>query len=86
MGAGTNLKSGGQVNEQNIDTQDIPNFPAYIRFEPKRGTDKWEVNELNMTVNPGPGQIRFIVPYTLPTDALILGDDCGKYIFLQREA
>jgi len=52
MGDGTNLKNAGTLDGQNIDTQDVPNFPAYIRFEPKRGIDKWELTDVRITVNP----------------------------------
>jgi hypothetical protein len=84
MGEGTNLKKGGKLAGQNIDSTDVPNFPAYIRFEPKRGIDKWELKEVRVTVNPGPEQIKFVAP--VPTPAIILlGDDCGKYIFLATE-
>ena len=84
MGQGTNLKDGGSLEGQNIDTQDVPNFPAYIRFEPKRGTDKWELTDVRMTVNPGPEQILFVAPVATPYK-IMLGDDCGKYVFLPRE-
>jgi hypothetical protein len=81
MGEGTNLKNGGTLSGQNIDTVDVPNFPAYIRFEPRRGIDKWELKDVRMTVNPGPEQIGFIAPVDTP-DKVMLGDDCGKYVFL----
>lgn len=84
MGEGSNLKNGGNLNGQNIDTQDVPNFPAYIRFEPRRGIDKWELTDVHMTVNPGPEQIRFDAPIETP-DKIMLGEDCGKYVFLPRE-
>jgi hypothetical protein len=83
MGEGTNLKNSGRLT-QNIDTQDVPNFPAYLRFEPRRGIDKWELIEVRMTVNPGPEQIQFVAPAATPL-RLMLGDDCGKYIFLSQQ-
>ncbi len=84
MGEGSNLKNGGNLHGQNIDTQDVPNFPAYIRFEPKRGIDKWKLTDVRITVNPGPEQIRFVAPIDTP-HKLMLGDDCGKYVFLPQE-
>jgi hypothetical protein len=40
-------------------TENLSRFPKYMRFEPVNEGDNWNLEEVTMTVNPGPSQIVF---------------------------
>jgi hypothetical protein len=83
IGTGSNLAVvlGGSLT-QRIDTEDVIALPRYIRFEPKRDIDKWELTVVTMTVNPGTQQILFAYPFA--DRKVTLGVDTGKYVFLKQ--
>lgn len=40
-------------------TENLSKFPLYVRFEPTNQDGRWELDEINVTVNPGSDQIAF---------------------------
>ena len=76
LGEGTNIGTDPRGNDPRspyqLVTETLFKYPIYIRFEPTRQDDRWEIDEINVTVNPGSEQIVFSV----------LGGD--SYIFLSN--
>jgi len=40
-------------------TENLTKNPIYVRFEPTNQDGRWELDEINVTVNPGSDQIAF---------------------------
>lgn len=73
---------------EQLDTEDVYKFPAYIRFEPEDRDDNWLLNIVQVTVNPGPDQI--FLTRRVPSDPLgrigiWLGQRRGKILYLEPE-
>ena len=64
-----------------LDTTDLDRFPIWIRFEPFGDSPDWNLDLVQATVNPGPGQIRY---QALLAGNLWLGQNSGKYCFLKK--
>ena len=75
--------------EQQLDTNDVLKFPAYLRFEPEDRDDNWRLNIVQVTVNPGPDQI--FLTRRVPSDpdvgriGIWLGQRRGKTLYLEIE-
>jgi len=65
-----------------LDTVDLDRFPMWIRFEPAGGSPNWDLEEVTVTVNPGPSQVQYRA--LGGGNHLWLGQDFGKYCFLKR--
>jgi hypothetical protein len=62
LGAGSNVENATHndpVSPFQIATENLNRYPKYLRFEPASATDNWNLEEIVLTVNPGPGQIVF---------------------------
>jgi hypothetical protein len=62
LGAETNVENpihNNPVSPFQIVTENLNRYPKYLRFEPENATDDWNLEEIVLTVNPGPGQIVF---------------------------
>ncbi len=77
LGEGTNIGTDPRGNDPRspykLVTETLSKYPIYIRFEPTRQDDRWEIDEINVTVNPGSEKIVFSA----------LGG--GSYIFLSNK-
>jgi hypothetical protein len=40
-------------------TEDISRYPAYVRFVPRHRDDNWNLEFVDVMINPGPAQIRY---------------------------
>ena len=40
-------------------TENLDKYPIYVRFEPRTEDDRWDLDEISVTVNPGSAQIGF---------------------------
>jgi hypothetical protein len=75
--------------EQELNTDDVNNFPAYLRFEGEDRDDNWLLNIVQVTVNPGPDQI--FLTRRRPSDPTIgrigiwFGQRRGKILYLELE-
>lgn len=63
LGEGTNSGADPRDNDprspHQLVTETLKKYPVYIRFEPVREDDRWEIDEINVTVNPGSEEIVF---------------------------
>ena len=85
IGTGSNLKAQiGNELAQNIDSEDALALPCYLRFEPKRNNDKWQLSNATMTINPGSQQVRFIYPFG--QNSVLLSVESGKRVYLRRDS
>lgn len=82
LGVGANIKNASRNDPRNpqLDTDDVDRFPVYLRFEPRGSGPNWNLERLDITVNPGPNQIRRRALVGSPD--LWLGQDYGKFIYL----
>jgi hypothetical protein len=65
-----------------LDTEDLDNFPVWIRFEPSGSFPHWKLEEVTVTVNPGPGQVQYQA--LADSNSLWLGQQVGKFCFLKK--
>ena len=63
LGEGSNIGTDPRDNDPRspyqLVTDTLSMYPLYIRFEPTREDDRWEIDEINVIINPGPDQILF---------------------------
>ena len=63
LGEGTNSGADPRDNDPRsplqLVTETLSKYPVYIRFEPTRNDDRWEIDEIKVTVNPGSEQVVF---------------------------
>ena len=63
LGEGTNTGADPRNNDPRspyqLVTETLSKYPVYIRFEPIREDDRWEIDEINVVVNPGSEDIKF---------------------------
>lgn len=63
LGEGTNIGTLPSDNDPRFPyqlvTETLSKYPIYIRFEPSREDDRWEIDEISVIVNPGSQQIVF---------------------------
>lgn len=64
-----------------LDTADLDAFPKYIRFEPSTVKPSWDLEQVTVTVNPGPDQVTFGA--LEGDDHLWLGPEYGKFCYLR---
>ena len=61
LGEGTNTGTYPADNDPRspcqLVTETLSKYPTYIRFEPTRQDDRWEIDEIKVTVNPGSEQV-----------------------------
>lgn len=78
LGEGTNIGTDPRDNDPRspyqLVTETISKYPIYVRFEPTRYDDRWEIDEIKVTVNPDSEKIVFSA----------LGG--GQHIFLSNRA
>lgn len=82
LGVGASVKNPtlNDPRSPSLDTDDLDNFPKYIRFDPAGANPKWNLEEIVVTINPGAGQRVFSA---LNADKnLWLGQKSGKFCFL----
>ncbi|MDJ0904299.1 MAG: hypothetical protein QNJ55_36510 [Xenococcus sp. MO_188.B8] len=86
LGAGSNVNNAAFNDPRNpqLDSDDLDEFPVYIRFEPTGDNADWNVEQLFVTVNPGPTEIRFGNPMLNGGPDLWLGQSRGEFIYLTR--
>ena len=65
-----------------LDTADLDLFPVWIRCE--AGDDLWNLEYVEVTVNPGPGQIQY--KGLEGRSNLWMGNPIGKFLFLKKVA
>jgi len=57
LGEGTNIGTDPRDNDPRsplqLVTENLSKHPVYIRLEPTRQDDRWEIDEINVTANPG---------------------------------
>ena len=57
LGDGTNIGTDPRDNDPRsplqLVTENLSKHPVYIRLEPTREDDRWEIDEINVTANPG---------------------------------
>ena len=63
LGEGTNMGTDPRDNDprspHQMVTETLSKYPIYMRFEPTREDDRWEIDEINVTVNPGSEQVAY---------------------------
>jgi len=63
LGEGTNTGTDPRDNDprspHQLVTESLSKYPIYMRFEPTREDDRWEIDEINVTINPGSEQVTF---------------------------
>ena len=72
-----------------IDTDEVPDFPVYIRKPGTRrgqgedsGDDGWRVESVDVTVNPGPNQLRYT--RLVGPERIWLSNGAGLILYLKR--
>ena len=55
LGAGANIEYAGYNDPRNpqLNTADLDKFPVYLRFEPRGDGPDWNLEQVDVTVNPG---------------------------------
>lgn len=84
LGTGANIKYAQYNNPRNpqLDTADVATFPVYLRFEPPGPGPNWNLEFVEVTVNPGSGQIKYRALKGSPD--LWLGQKYGKFVHLKK--
>lgn len=63
LGEGTNTGADPRNNDPRspyqLVTETLSKYPIYIRFEPHAEDERWEVDEVNVVVNPDSEKIKF---------------------------
>lgn len=63
LGEGTNTGADPRNNDPRspfqLVTETLSKYPIYIRFEPRREDERWEIDEINVVVNPGAEEIKY---------------------------
>ena len=67
-----------------LDTADLDKFPVYLRFEPDDSEDKWNLEEVNVTVNPDSASSARYRAMGGAALNLWMGKDFGKYAYLKE--
>jgi len=83
FGTGANVNFAGSNDPHSpyqLFTENLERFPVYIRFEPESRNDNWQVELVEVTVQPGPEQRVFQV--LSGDDQLRLGVHSGLQCFL----
>jgi hypothetical protein len=82
LGEGANVRNASRNDPRSpqLDTANVDRFPVYLRFEPRGEGPNWNLERLDITVNPGPNQIQRRALVGSPH--LWLGQDYGKFIYL----
>jgi hypothetical protein len=83
LGVGANVtdKEFNDPRSPQLDTASLDRFPVYLRFEPKGDNADWNLERVDVTVNPGGSQVKYT---TLAGSAhLWLGQNYGKMIYLK---
>jgi hypothetical protein len=83
-GAGANIKHArfNDPRSPQLDAADVSKFPVYLRFEPVGNDANWNLELVQVTVNPGPGQIGYRALQGSPD--LWLGQKYGKLVYLKK--
>ena len=86
LGVGPNILNAPRNNPRSpqLKTEDLEEYPVYIRFEPKGSGPDWSLEWVSVTVNPGPNQIRYQNPPLRGSPDIWLGQNYGKMIYLKR--
>jgi hypothetical protein len=81
LGEGTNISDAGfnDPRAMQMQTENLPRYPKYIRFEPANVNDNWHLYNISATVNPGPGQVVFSALGGTPK--IWLGDKMSKVFY-----
>ena len=80
-GANINFRGSNDPREPYpLHTENLDRFPVYIRFAPENRSDNWDLDSVRVTVNPGPGEVRYQA--LVSTGHLLLGTHSGLYCYL----
>jgi hypothetical protein len=85
FGNGANVKFANTNNPSTpfqLLTEDLNRYPVYLRFHPRDRDDNWNLSEVDVKVNPGPGEVRFRA--LAGNNNLWLGTHSGLYCYLTR--
>lgn len=84
LGEGPSIRHEDRNDPRNprLVTTDLDLFPVYLRFEPQGDNANWDLERVDITVNPGPREIKYSALKDSPH--LWLGQDYGKYRFLKK--
>jgi hypothetical protein len=63
-------------------TEELPNFPVYIRFAPKDQDDRWNLEAVTVSVNPERGAAERDYDALHGAEHLWLGSSSGLYCYL----
>lgn len=87
LGAGANINNAAYNSPSSpfaLDTGDADRFPVWLRFEPAGSGPNWDLEEVIVTLNPGPSQVQFQA--LGGSNHLWLGQDFGKFVFMKKLA
>jgi hypothetical protein len=65
-----------------LHTEELPNFPVYIRFAPKEQNARWNLEAVSVHVNPARGAGERDYDALHGAEHLWLGASCGLYCYL----
>lgn len=86
LGEGANINNAA-INDPRgpvqLDTADVDRFPVWLRMEPAGSNANWNVESVQVTVNPGPGEIVFRALWG-GDKRIWLGQNSGKFVFLRK--
>ncbi|MBU6997918.1 MAG: hypothetical protein HXS41_11765 [Theionarchaea archaeon] len=83
LGAGGNVshKEFNDPRNPQLNTGHLTRFPVYLRFEPAGDHADWNLEQVDITVNPGENQVKYTTLASGPN--LWLGQNYGKMIYLK---
>ncbi|MFI1259227.1 hypothetical protein ACH4U6_36700 [Streptomyces netropsis] len=87
LGAGANVYYPAQNDPRRpqLDTNDLTEFPVYVRLERAGNHHEWALDRVVVTVNPGqPSEARFDFPAIAGAASVWLGNRFGKIVYLKQ--
>ena len=66
-----------------LTVDDVKAFPAYLRLDPHKDKDDWEVANVRVTVHAEEGQV-VLAALQAPDERLWLGRQSGNLLYLRR--
>jgi len=87
LGQGSGVRNAGSNDPRNpqLDTEDLDKYPVYLRFEPSGGGPDWNVERVQVTVNPGRDEVNFDNLRLSGAPDVWLGTNHGKAIYLSPQ-
>lgn len=86
LGVAPNILHASRNNPRSpqLKTEDLAEYPVYIRFEPKGSGPNWSLEWVSVTVNPGASEIKYQNPPLRGSPDIWLGQNYGKMVYLKR--